>query len=377
MNKIDAETIKKILLIRRDNIGDLICTTPAIHMLREKFPKAKIGILVNSYNADAVAGNPDIDEVYVYEKGKHVEDRSRFSVWFANLALFIRIRRERYDVAIGCGYNYSSTLARYTFLTGARKRIGYASSGSRAVYYNAPLNEPSEPVHEVAAVFKLIEPLGITGEPSNLVLVPSADEKEKVLKFLFPHPTPDTSIRGQASHPRYRHSGAGIPPPTQAFGGRHPNIVAMHISSRKENNQWPADRFVALGNELIKKYNITPLILWAPGSSKNPYHPGDDEKAEEIASKMIVRPIMYKTTSLRELVAAVSICKMIVCCDGGAMHIAAALGKPTVTVWGSTDKRRWAPWKVDHIILQKGNRADEIGVDETVDAFGKLWTALR
>jgi|SRR3989344_1840229 len=367
--------MNKVLFIRRDNIGDLICTTPAIHILREKFPAAKIGVLVNSYNADAVAGNPDVDEVYVYEKAKHAEGKNRFLVWLGNLKLLLKIRGERYDVAIGCG-SYSPSLARYTFLTGAKNRIGYVRSGDRSISYNIPISEPREPIHEVVATFKLLEPLGIDGEPSRLVLLPSADEKEKVLKFLFPHPTPDTSIRGQASHPRHKHSGAGIPPPTQAFGGRHPNIVAIHISSRKENNRWPIDRFIELGNELIKRYNIMPLILWAPGSSKNPFHPGDDEKAEAIAGKMR-GAVLYKTRRLGELIAAISVCGLVICCDGGAMHIAAALGKPILTVWGSTDKRRWSPWQVDNIILQKGKRADEVTAGEALSAFEKLWKNLR
>ena len=345
---IDGRNIKKILLIRRDNIGDLICTTPAIHALREKFSAAKIGILVNSYNADAVADNPDIDEVYVYEKAKHAEGENRFLVWLGNLRLFLKIRGERYDVAIGCG-NYSPSLARYTFLTGAKNRIGYVRSGDRSISYNIPISELREPIHEVVATFKLLEPLGIDGEPSRLVLLPSADEKEKVLKFLSPPPT---------SH---------LPPPV---------FVAMHISSRKENNRWPADRFIELGNELIKKYNVTPLLLWAPGSSKNPFHPGDDEKAEAIADKMR-GAVLYKTTRLRELIAAISLCRLVICCDGGAMHIAAALGKPILTVWGSTDKRRWMPWQVDNMILQKGKRADEISVAEAINGFDALWRVIK
>ena len=344
--------MNRVLFIRRDNIGDLICTTPAIHALRKNFPAAKIGVLVNSYNADAVAGNPDVDEVYVYEKAKHVKGKNRFLVWLGNLRLLLKIRRERYDVAIGCG-SYSPHLARYVFLTGAKKRIGYvppsAFSPQPLAYYNVPLDERSESIHEVVATFKLLEPLGISGEPSNLVLLPSADEKEKILKFLFPHPT---------SH---------IPPPV---------FVAMHISSRKENNRWPTDRFIELGNELIKRYNIMPLILWAPGSSKNPFHPGDDEKAEAIADKMR-GAVLYKTTRLRELIAAISLCRLVICCDGGAMHIAAALGKPILTVLGSTDKRRWIPWQVDNMILQKGKRADEVTIGEALSAFEKLWKNLR
>ena len=340
--------MNKVLFIRRDNIGDLICTTPAIHALREKFPAAKIGVLVNSYNADAVAGNPDVDEVYVYEKAKHAEGKNRFLVWLGNLKLLLKIRGERYDVAIGCG-SYSPSLARYTFLTGSKNRIGYVRSGDRSISYNIPISEPREPIHEVVATFKLLEPLGIDGEPSKLVLLPSDDEKEKVLRFLFPPPT------------------SYLPSPV---------FVAMHISSRKENNRWPTDRFIELGNELIKRYNIMPLILWAPGSSKNPFHPGDDEKAEAIAGKMR-GAVLYKTRRLGELIAAISVCGLVICCDGGAMHIAAALGKPILTVWGSTDKRRWSPWQVDNIILQKGKRADEVTAGEALSAFEKLWKNLR
>ncbi len=342
MNGIKIESVKKILLIRRDNIGDLICTTPAIAALRKNFSEAKVGILVNSYNADAIANNPDIDEIYVYEKAKHIEDKNRFSVWLKNLKLLSKIRKEKYDIAVGCGYKYSPRLARYTFLTGAKKRIGYAPS-NKSFYYNIPVNEPSEPIHEVAAAFKLLEPLGITGEPSKLVLMPSINEKEKVLKHI------------------------------EMEGFNCDNIAAIHISSRKENNRWPIEKFIRLGNEMIKKYTVTPLILWAPGSSDNPYHPGDDEKALKIANGLVSKPILYKTTRLKELIAAVSVCRLVVCCDGGAMHIAAALGKPIVTIWGSTDKRRWSPWKVKNIILQKGMNADEIYVGEALPAFETLW----
>jgi len=70
MKATDINDIKKILLIRRDNIDDIVCTTPAIHAVRGKYPDAKIGVLINTYNADAVTNNPDIDEVYVYERVK-------------------------------------------------------------------------------------------------------------------------------------------------------------------------------------------------------------------------------------------------------------------------------------------------------------------
>ena len=63
----------KILVVRRDNIGDLICTTPFFAALRRRHPEAWIGALVNSYNAPVLDRNPDIDEVFAYQKLKHLE----------------------------------------------------------------------------------------------------------------------------------------------------------------------------------------------------------------------------------------------------------------------------------------------------------------
>ena len=86
--------LKSIILIRRDNIGDLVCTTPAIRALRLTYPEIKIALLVNSYNADAVIGNPDIDEIFVYEKGKH-RRKGGLGLLISNLRVLKKIRCDR------------------------------------------------------------------------------------------------------------------------------------------------------------------------------------------------------------------------------------------------------------------------------------------
>ncbi len=336
--------IKKILFIRRDNIGDLICTTPAIHAVRKKYPDAKIGILVNTYNVDAVRNNPDIDNIYVYEKAKHVPDKSKFSVWLNNLKVLLKIRKEQYDVAIGCG-SYSPRLARYTYMTGAIARIGYLSKTvDRSKSYNIPLYEPEKPLHEAERVFNLLSPLGINDTPSPLRIFPAGDETQKVKNFL--------NISGIKE---------GKP------------LIAFHISSRRPENRWPADSFIELARLIAIRYDASILLLWSPGSEKNPYHPGDDEKAEIIINSMKTNMVAYKTTQLKELIAALSLADIVVCCDGGAMHIAAALGKPIVTIWGSTDPNRWKPWGVRHVILQgESKRAENISAQAVLDAVEKL-----
>lgn len=341
---MSIQSMKKILFIRRDNIGDLVCTTPAIHAVRKKYPDAKIGILVNTYNVDAVKNNPDIDEIYVYEKAKHVPDKSKFSVWLNNLKVLLKIRKEQYDVAIGCG-SYSPSLARYTFMTGALARIGYLSKNvCKSKSYNIPLYEPENHLHEVERTFHLLSPLGINGMPPQMRVFPAEEEIQKIRDFL---------------------NSAGIK------NGKP--LIAFHISSRRHENRWPVDKFIELARLIISRCDANILLLWSPGSEKNPYHPGDDEKAEIIINSMKTNMVAYKTTQLKELFAALSLADIVVCCDGGAMHIAAALGKPIVTIWGSTNPNRWKPWGVRHVILQGENkRAENITAQAVLDTVEKL-----
>ncbi|MBI4843563.1 MAG: glycosyltransferase family 9 protein [Nitrospirae bacterium] len=330
----------KILFIRRDNIGDLICTTPAIRAVKEKFPYAKIGVLVNSYNAEAVRNSPDIDKIYVYKKAKHTPDKFRLSVWFENANVLRKIRKERYDAAIGCG-SYSPRVERYTRFSGAKMRIGYIKEGAKLGGYNSPLIESAAPLHEVQRTFGLLAPLGITGEPSHLRLFPSPKEREYAEKFL----KNSKFVKGAP-------------------------VIALNISSRRPENRWPVEKFIKLAELIysLRKMNI--LLLWSPGSRSNLFHPGDDEKANEIINRAIPGLIAYRTSRLKNLVAILSLSDAVICCDGGAMHAAAALGKPVVAIWGSTDPKRWRPWGVEHRILQKESReAKDVGAEEVFEAL--------
>lgn len=333
----------KILFIRRDNIGDLICTTPAIHAARGRFPDATIGVLINTYNADVIMNNPDINEIFVYEKAKHAPERKRITVWWENFRTLQRVRRGKYDIAIGCG-SYSPRLARYTLLTGARKRIGYLRDFRDSHGYNAPVLEPDLPVHEVEKVFHLLSALDITGVPPPMQIFPLEGEVQKVRDVL---------------------GAAGI--------RREKPLIAFHISSRRPENRWPAEKFIELARTIRNRKEAGIMLLWSPGSERNAYHPGDDEKAEFIMRSVRPCPAAYETRALRELVAALSVSDLLVCGDGGAMHIAAALGKRIVTMWGSTDPVRWSPWGVKHILLQgEGKRAENISVEAVFEGLERM-----
>src|SRR5512135_1072252 len=95
------------VVIRRDNIGDLVCTTPLIHALRERYPRARLCVLVNSYNRPVVENNPDIDEVYAYTKAKHrAPGQSVLGVYRDRLLLMRELRRQNFDYAIIAGPHF-------------------------------------------------------------------------------------------------------------------------------------------------------------------------------------------------------------------------------------------------------------------------------
>lgn len=337
--------LKSVLIIRRDNIGDLVCTTPMIRALREKHPGVKIALLVNSYNAEAVRNNPDVGEIFVWEKGKHRAGKGLLRVSLGNLLLLRRIRSRRFEAAVGCSYGYSKRLERLTFLTGARTRVGVVSgSPPSSRLYNRAVPEPGEPIHEVEAMMRLVEPLGVTGPAPAMLVRPSAVELEKARQYLKRVGLKETD-----------------------------RLVAVQISSRKPQNRWPKESFRELGDMIQERLGLRVMLLWAPGSETNPLHPGDDEKADWLISSMAKRPLVYRTETLAELIASMSLTDAVVTPDGGAMHIAAALSKPVLAVWGSTDRRRWAPWGVPHIILQKETKlAGSVSPEEAFEAFMRI-----
>jgi ADP-heptose:LPS heptosyltransferase len=149
---------------------------------------------------------------------------------------------------------------------------------------------------------------------------------------------------------------------------------AVQISTRRPAQQWPADRFVELVQRL-DALGIGSMLLWSPGPSEHPRHPGDDEKAAEISGRLAAAKsfVAYRTGSLAELIGALAACDAVVTSDGGAMHLAAALQKPVVCFFGDVAPEQWRPWGVPHRVLRPQSRkATDITVDETLAALREL-----
>ncbi|MDF2913924.1 MAG: glycosyl transferase family 9, partial [Pantoea agglomerans] len=153
-------------------------------------------------------------------------------------------------------------------------------------------------------------------------------------------------------------------------------VYALQISARKPSQQWEAARFAGLAEKIAARHPCQIMLLWSPGSRDNPRHPGDDEKAREIMALCPHLPIKaVATTSLPQLIAAMSLCQGLVSSDGGAMHIGAALGLPVVALFGDSDPACWHPWQVNYQVLQPASReVNALSSSEVYDAFAHTIT---
>ena len=155
---------------------------------------------------------------------------------------------------------------------------------------------------------------------------------------------------------------------------RPQNVIGLHISARKVRQRWPLERFIELARRLHATTGAGLLLLWAPGAADDPLHPGDDQKASAIRSALPDVPVLpVPTGRLESLIAALSHCDRVICSDGGAMHLAAALGKPIVCLFGNSDAGRWRPWSAPYELLQPASRnVVDLSVNQVLAAYDQL-----
>ena len=324
--------MNSILVVRRDNIGDLVCTTPLFHALRRRYPDAWIAALVNSYNAAVLDRNPHIDRVYAYTKLKHLEPgQSKILAIQRRLADLWALRRRSLEcvvVATAAGAPRTLRLAR---LLAAR----------RIVSPSQQLVREMEGRHEVERVYALAAELGIDRPIPPLEVVPD----------------PILVARARQTFARLR---------------EHALRVAVQISTRRPAQRWPLEHFAALIGHL-HALGAAPMVLWAPGPRDHPRHPGDDDLAAALMQQVGHRAVAFRTGTLPELIGALAACDAVVTSDGGAMHVAAALRKPIVCFFGDVSPEQWRPWGVSHRALRGASRrAADISVEETLAAFREL-----
>jgi len=320
--------------------------TPVLAAAKRK-PGSVIGVVCETPFDEVLQGNPDVDLLIT---------ASRQKAWLSRIKVIREVRNFRPDLVIDLHGGTTSSLI--TGLSGARRRVGY-STARNSFFYNQVTPDTRkvwgrEQIHTVEHQLAPLKHLGFPVEPIPPLRVPldqcdvrfvqellirdgllSADEIETSnLNSLREdpsrapcEPTVDSRIES--------------PVDGEGFVAQFP-FVLVHPAAAFETKQWPIDRF----GELIQRLREDGLRVVATCG------PGEAQHLERLSQLVDEGVRFVPPLSLARFIALASLCRVYVGNDTGTTHIAAALKKPIVAVFGSSDSAVWYPWGVDFELVK-------------------------
>jgi heptosyltransferase-2 len=289
---------------------------PALRGLRRLFPDAHITLLVKPAVADLFTGHPTVTRVLTYDtNGRHAGLSGKW-------ALATQLRRQGFDLAVL--FQNAFEAAFLTFLAGVPRRYGYATDG-RSPLLSDPVVVPDQRslIHQVRYYWDLLKPLGLTGDPPVPELVVFPEEEQAMVG---------------------RFSQGGLTA-TDIVIGINPG------STYGSAKRWLPERFAEVTERLGR------AICESPGQQVGVVifgGKGEERLGQEIAARLSSRSLILSgSTTIRELMAAVKRCSLLLTNDTGPMHIASAFQVPVVAIFGPTDWRTTSPFGSAHAIVRQ------------------------
>jgi len=300
---------KRILIVEVNWLGDVLFSTAAIRALKGKYPQSYIGVLVHNRCRDVLVGNPYISEIIILdEEGKH-------RGLFGKLSLIHRLRTKRFDTVYLFHRSFTRTLI--CLLSGIRNRIGYHTSKRRFLLTES-ITPPEGIIHRAAYYYYLI--------------TRNIPEDIRFLRSDFSIADTDLSY-------------INVTLRKEDIKGDK-KVVVIHSVGNWLPKRWPRENFSKLADELIEKFKVVVIFSGSAQEKKN---------ITAILKLMKNKALdMAGKTTLKQLGALFAKAELIISADSGPLHIAIALSKPVVALFGPTSKEITGPLnQEDTILLQK------------------------
>jgi lipopolysaccharide heptosyltransferase I len=297
----------RILLVRLSAVGDVIHGLPVLNAIRERFPQAFLGWVVEQRAAALLEGHPALDERILLPRGWLKSPRT---VW----QLRRRLHQLRFDLAIDVQGLTKSAVA--AWLSGAGRRIGFGDDKGRELsrWLNNELVHTSAQ-HIIDCNLELLRPLGID---------------RPTVRFEIPERTVD----GQRAEQIVESAGLK--------GG----FAVVNPGAGWPSKLWPPDRYAAVARHLAGRQALPSLVVWA-GSQEEVW-------ARQIVAESEGAARLAPATTLLELAAVTRRASLFVGSDTGPLHLAAAVGAPCVGLFGPMPAERNGPYGPQHEAVQQG-----------------------
>jgi len=275
-------------------VGDAVMATPALAVIRTSFPGARITVAANPLVAELFDFHPDCDQVLRFDK--HLAHHG-----FGGFRRFCQVlRKERFDLAIFLQNAFEAAFM--AVLAGIPRRAGYRTDGRGILLtHGVAAVDKKHGMHHVDYYLHMLRQLGMSGGSGSLRLALAPAEKAWATERLGPG-----------------------------------DWVAVNPgASYGSAKRWFPERFAAVADGLADEFGIKVVLTGGPGES---------EIGRDIEQSMKVAPLnLIGSTSVRELMAILAHCRLVVTNDSGPMHVAAAFATPIVAVFGPTDHTTTSP----------------------------------
>ena len=299
MNKI-----KSILLIKPSSLGDIVHGLSVLKPFREKWPDAKISWLVKDIYAEILLGNPYIDELILLKKS---------SLTTSILAFRRRLLQGRFDLAVDLQGLFRSGLISY--LSGAPIRAGFRNARELApLFYTHKIDTPIS-LHAVDRNLQIAAFLGCESREIQFSLNITQKALSEVSDFLY------------KNHLNTKKT-----------------LIVLAPGGRWEKKRWPAELFSQLG--ILLKQELQAGIILIGNTLEENLIDEIEGKNKNIYTRAVGFP-------LSQLTALLSKADVMITNDSGPMHIAAAVGTPTVALFGPTDPKKTGPYSKGNVVIQK------------------------
>jgi ADP-heptose:LPS heptosyltransferase len=303
----------RLLVIRPDHIGDLLFATPALRALRAAYPRAHIAALVGPWGADIVRRSSFLDETLTcdfpwFSRRPKTSSLEPYHLLWAEAR---RLRSLGFDLALNLRFDFwwGALLA---YLAGIPRRVGYDMAECRPFLTAAVPYTPGR--HEVRQNLSLVEYVagggdgtqaGGPGQPP-LDFPLSDEERAFARQWLAAH----GMVEGEA--------------------------VAIHPGAGAAVKLWPVERWAAVADALAWRHGCRILLT---GSTS------ERSLVEAISAGMRAQPLqVIGETTLGQLAALFAACRLVLGVDSGPLHLAVAVGAPTVHLCGPVDPALFGPW---------------------------------
>lgn len=304
------KTIKKILVVKLDHIGDCIIAFPAVRRLKGYFPEARIEVLTSRASRSVWALEPTVDATIEFDFF-----HARSSLGQVELSdddwrqLRDRLVPEDFDLAVDLRKHLETrTVLQHT---GARYRAGIDYRGKFpwldvALEWTGDQAYAHKRQHTADDLINLVDAIAASCEADRNLIAPRRRVPPKALKSLV--------------------------------GPEKDNLVCLHPTAGNEMKQWPIAYFAAVADQLVEDDGVRIVVIGGPG---------DEEIGAELLAQMRradAAVSLIGKISLSDLPALVAQCALFLGNDSGPKHIAAGMGVPTVAVHsGTVDVYEWGP----------------------------------